>query len=241
MTTPRGDRPAILGPSGAGIPADPAVLALAGLVERTGRRVEALDTLMAQLAADVAALARAMDARTRPSSGAPGTGDDGAGVRSWLLADDHDQAVTDLADLAVWMDRVYLRYRDAAVPSCWLWHPEVIEELWWLRCAHADAYHPDTGSWLRAGDWHDRQRPGVVRRITRAVGSCELALHLTESNPGRLTGASSYVTAPAPAPLTTAVAQVAAVWVTDGSTPEPDAEQLAESERLSGRPSGGWR
>ncbi len=28
--------------------------------------------------------------------------------------------------------------------SCWLWHPEVIEELWWLRVAHADAYDPET-------------------------------------------------------------------------------------------------
>jgi hypothetical protein len=138
------------------------------------------------------------------------------------------------------MDAVYLRYRDALVPSCWLWHPEVVEELWWLRQAHADAYHPETGSWLRAGDWHERQRPGVVRRITRAVGSCELALHLTDpTHPGRLTGASDYITPPAPAPLTSAVAQIAATWTAARATPEPDAVQLAESDRLSGRRS--WR
>ena len=177
------------------------VIALARAVDRAVRRVEALDTVVAQLAADVTVLARALDTRTHPQGGAPGAGD-GPGVRSWLLADDPDQAVADLADLAVWMDAVYLRYRDATVPSCWLWHPEVVEELWWLRCAHADAYHPETGSWLRVGDWHERQRPGVVRRIIRAVGSCELALHVTDpTHPGRLTGTSSHITPPAPAPV----------------------------------------
>lgn len=228
--------------SAAGPPADaddPLVVALARAVERAVRRVEVLDTVIANLAADVTVLARALDARTRPTAGAPGEGD-GPGVRSWLLADDPEQAVADLADLAVWMDAVYLRFRDAAVPSCWLWHPEVVEELWWLRQAHADAYHPETGSWLRVGDWHDRQRPGVGRRITRAVGSCELALHLTDpTHPGRLTGASNHVTPPAPAPLTSAVAQVAVAWAMDRTTPEPDVAQLAEADKLSGRRS--WR
>jgi hypothetical protein len=221
-------------------PEDTLVVALARAVDRAVRRVERLDTAVAQLAADVTVLARALDARVHPSGGAssPDTGE--RGMRSWLLADDHDQAVADLADLAVWLDAVYLRYRDATVPSCWLWHPEVVEELWWLRQAHADAYHPETGSWLRVGDWHDRQRPGVARRIVRAVGSCELALHLTDpTHPGRLTGASSYVTPPAPAPLASAVAQVAAAWTAARTTPEPDLAQLAEADRLSGRRS--WR
>jgi hypothetical protein len=216
---------------------DSAVLALARAVERAVRRVDALDAVTGQLAADVSTLAHALD--TGPA-GAPGAGAEDRGVRSWLLAEGPDQAIADLADLARWMDAVYLRYRDAAVPSCWLWHPEVVEELWWLRCAHADAYHPERGSWLRVGDWHDRQRPGVVRRVTRAVGGCELALHLTDrTHPGRLTGASSHVTPPAPAPLTSAVAQVAAAWAADRAAPEPDVAQLGEADRLSGRRS--WR
>ena len=94
------------------------------------------------------------------------------------------------------MDAVYLRYRDADCPSCWLWHPEVVEELWWLRQAHADAYHPETGSWLRVGDWHDRQRPGVVRRLVRAVGSCELALHLTDPTAPRAGSRHGAATSP---------------------------------------------
>jgi hypothetical protein len=225
-------------------PENSLVVALARAVDRAVRQVERLDAVVAELAVDVTVLARAMDTRVQPSggasSGASSADASERGVRSWLLADDHDQAVADLADLAVWMDAVYLRYRDAAVPSCWLWHPEVVEELWWLRQAHADAYHPETGSWLRVGDWHDRQRPGVARRILRAVGSCELALHLTDpTHPGRLTGASTYVTPPAPAPLASAVAQVAAAWTAARTTPEPDLAQLAEADRLSGRRS--WR
>ena len=236
MSDRQPDSPAAGPPSDA---EDPVVIALARAVDRAVRRVEALDTVVAQLAGDVTVLAAALDTRTHPQGGAPGAAD-GPGVRSWLLADDPEQAVADLADLAVWMDAVYLRYRDATVPSCWLWHPEVVEELWWLRCAHADAYHPETGSWLRVGDWHERQRPGVVRRIIRAVGSCELALHVTDpTHPGRLTGTSSHITPPAPAPLTSAVAQVAAAWVVDRATPEPDAAQLAEGDRLNGRRS--WR
>ncbi len=238
MTDPQPDSPATAGASRDA--EDSLVVALARAVDRAVRRVERLDNAMVELAADVAVLARALDTRTYPApGGASGAGDGERGVRSWLLADDPDQAVADLADLAVWMDAVYLRYRDATVPSCWLWHPEVVEELWWLRQAHADAYHPETGSWIRVGDWHDRQRPGVVRRL-RAVTGCELALHLTDpTHPGRLTGASDYITPPAPAPLTSAVAQVAATWTAARATPEPDAVQLAESDRLSGRRS--WR
>src|SRR4051812_15196299 len=241
MTHPRND-PHSVGPAGSPStdPEDTLVVALARAVDRAVRRVEGLDTAVAQLAVDVTVLARALDARVHPSSGESGADAAERGMRCWLLADDHDQAVADLADLAVWMDAVYLRYRDASVPSCWLWHPEVVEELWWLRQAHADAFHPETGSWLRVGDWHDRQRPGVVRRIVRAVGSCELALHLTDpTHPGRLTGASDHVAAPAPAPLTSAVAQIAAAWTAARAVPEPDAAQLGESDRLSGRRS--WR
>lgn len=237
MSDPRSTTPAA-GPVGDAT--DPLVIALARAVDRAVRRVEALDAMVAEQAADITILTRALDTRSNlPGSGA-GDARDEPGVRSWLLADDPAQAAADMADLAVWMDAVYLRYRDAAVPSCWLWHPEVVEELWWLRQAHADAFHPDRGSWLRAGDWHDRQRPGVVRRIIRAVGSCELALHVTDpTHPGRLTGTSSHVTPPAPAPLISAVAQVAACWALDRTTPEPDAAQLIEADRLTARRS--WR
>jgi hypothetical protein len=46
-----------------------------------------------------------------------------------------EETNTPLTELVAWLGRVYLRYADAArtLPACWLWHPEVVEELVWLR------------------------------------------------------------------------------------------------------------
>ncbi|MBN9102911.1 MAG: hypothetical protein J0I49_33180 [Pseudonocardia sp.] len=143
-----------------------------------------------------------------------------AEVRSWLLISDPEQAVTVLADLVEWLDRVYLRFPNSELGACWLWHPHVIEELLWLRCAHSDAYSPETGSWLRAGDWHDRQRPGVVRRVREALGKCDLSLH----EPGRPHGH-----APVVAPLVAHAAQIAEQWATTSTRPEPTPAQLTEA------------
>lgn len=200
---------------------DPQILALSRTVERTARRVGELDAMLRRLAADVLAIAKAQTAAR------PGDGDDeGSGVRSWLLADDPDQARIDLSDLVEWLFRVYLRYQDAALPSCWLWHADVVEELWWLRQAHAEAYHPETGSWKGAGDWHDRQRPNVVRRLRPLVNKCELSLHM----PG---GAESGP--PSGAPLAVHSDAVAVAWTTSPGrqVPPPEPAQLADAERFT--------
>lgn len=194
---------------------DSPVVSLARDVERNVRRLGDVEKLVRQLSADVAGLTRRLGA---------GGSSDVAAVRAWLLADDVDQAVTDLADLVAWLDRVYLHYPGAELRSCWLWHPDVVEELWWLRRAHAEAYDPETGSWLRVGDWHDRQRPGVIQRVAKSIGSCELALHAPGARRHR---------PPQPVPLTTA-AYGLAEWVAGGvsaEAPAPTTEQLAEAER----------
>jgi len=216
-------------PAGAGAPTpDPQVLALARAVDRTGRTVTALDTHVRQLAADVARFAAVLttDRPHDPNESPDDETGEGAttgppAVRSWLLASDPDQAIADLADLIEWLDRVYLRYHSAELSACWLWHPHVIEELWWLRCAHADAYHPEDGSWLRAGDWHDRQRPAVVKRIRAAIGGCDLSLHAPDKPHGR---------APLVAPLAAHATQIAAAWTTGGTRPVPSPAQVEEGE-----------
>lgn len=174
--------------------------ALARAVERNSRRVTDLDLLVRQIAGDLAEVAAAALAPD---------GDDTTGVRSWLLAEDPEQAVTDLAELVGWTRRVYLRYPDAAISACWLWHPDVIEELWWLRNAHADAFHPTDGSWQRVGEWHERQRPGVARRVRSAIGTCELALHRGDRG------------TPAP-PLAEHAELLATAWTTDSIAPQPE-------------------
>ncbi len=210
----------------ADVPQHPHLRALGREVERTGRRVGELDTLVRQLAADLAGLTRHLDGSLpEPGEEQVALGGTGSGVRAWLLADDPQQSLEDLADLVGWLDRVYLAYPDAHLPTCWLWHPAVVEELWWLRCAHADAYHSETGSWLRAGDWHDRQRPNVVRRVRAAVNTCELSEH----RPG-YPGARASLGAP----LTSAAALIAE-WVAAGRpapAPEPTEPQLAEAEQV---------
>jgi hypothetical protein len=147
------------------------------------------------------------------------------GVRSWLLAEDHDRTVVDLADLIAWLDRVYLAYPNTVLATCWMWHPAVVEELWWLHQAHLDAYHPVTGTWLRVADWHDRLRPNVVKRLRSTLVACELSLH----NPG-----GEQDLTPNLAPLAESVDTIAA-WAAAGRpypAPRPTEAELAEAERI---------
>lgn len=209
-------------------PVNPQLRVLARLVDRSGRRLDAQDAVVAQLAADLGVLARFVRGRAHPDAAC--SGNDSAGeaatVRTWLLADDAEKAVAGLHDLCAWAGRVYLRYPRTALPTCWLWHPHAVEELWWLRGAHAAAYDPETGSWQRVGDWHDRQLPGVVRRLTDSIGSCELSLHL----PGQRAAG-----APRPVPFADAAALVATTWTASGGAgpgPQPSRDQLVEADRL---------
>ncbi len=204
------------------------VQALGRALERAFRKLDNLDKQVAQLSEIVLAVA---DRGTAAETSDKPSGVAAPGVRSWLLAADPAQAGADLDDLALWVWRVYLWYPDAWLSSCWLWHPEVIEELWWLRVAHAEAFDPSTGSTLRAGDWHDRQRPGVARRVRAVLTKCELSRHAP------VNGRSVDITPPAPPALARHAPAVAVVWTAGADLdavraagPEPTAEQLAEAE-----------
>ncbi len=195
---------------------DPRLAAVIRDAARIDRRVAGIDTHLRQVAADMAALARTVTT--------PPPGDDEPGlpnaVRAWLLTTEPGQAHEDLAGLVEWLDQVYLCYPGAALPSCWAWHPAVIEELTWLRGAHVDAYGDD-GAWTRAADWHDRLRPGVVRRLHDAVGGCELAQHAPDGE---------QADPPADAALPGSVAQIAGTWATAARSPEPSEDQLRAAE-----------
>jgi hypothetical protein len=197
-------------------------VALSRDVERTRRRVESLEALVREVAEGLAMLAE------RPAAPVPGGGPqaaDGA-VRSWLTFGDPECTAADLAELVAWLARFYLVFPNTSLPSCWLWHPEVVDELWWLFQSHRDAYNPVSGSWLRVGDWYDRQRPGVVARIRAAAGSCELTLHLPPQEMSR---------GPLPAPMVGSVDRVAA-WAAAGRDqpgPVPTEAELAEAQKLA--------
>jgi hypothetical protein len=168
-----------------------------------------------ELAGLVAQLADAVNASTAAGEGS---------VASWLdLPTEIDTAHAVLGELLAWMHVVYLRYPDAAagLPDCWLWHPDVIEELLCLMQAWLAAYRDDKAAVTLAGDWHDRYRPGVVRRITTTAGRCSLENH--QPREGQSLPGGPVV------PVAGAAEQIATWWATarTNPAPEPDKWHLA--------------
>jgi hypothetical protein len=176
-----------------------------------------------ELAQIVARLAEATASGLGPDEPEP--------VPSWLdLPSSVREARELLDDLTPWLARVYLRYGDArGLPECWLWHPEIVEELLWLRRAWVDAYRVDGAPLARSADWHDRWRPGVVRRINHYAGNCSLDNHLHTRNNNR-NGHRNNRGAPE-APHSGAAGQIATWWGRHrrDPAPGPTAEQLATS------------
>jgi hypothetical protein len=178
-----------------------------------GARVDDLARLVGQLADSLAALT------TRPGpTPAP----------SWLMLPADQATVRRVLDqLCGWLAAVYLRYTDAAVslPECWLWHPDVVEELLWLMHAWCTAYQGKTASVALVGDWHDRQRPGVVRRIRQVAGSCSREKHMTRT--GWTTAASGAPEVPA----VDAIASIAGWWGLHRDDPAPEATPARNGEQ----------
>ncbi|MDQ6874945.1 MAG: hypothetical protein M3042_07805 [Actinomycetota bacterium] len=201
-----------------------AVAGLARELEGLRRNVNSLPTLATRIdnVADlVAKLAQDLANRKEAAPEEPAT---------WLaFVDGITHARRLLTGLADWMGEVYLRYGDAALalPDCWLWHPDVVEELLWLRQAWQAAYHGDGASISRVGDWHDRQRPGVVRRIKSTASSCSIENHQPSNG---------CIGAPT-APIVGATEVVAAWWAARRSEapPAPTPEQLAAASARTTR------
>ncbi|MEU0093884.1 hypothetical protein [Kribbella sp. NPDC006257] len=165
-----------------------AVAALARTVEGLARDVAAMKKglKLAATAQSVTHLAGVVDSLTE-TLGKPAPGkvkEQTEPVRSWLTLPDDRQAVEAvLAELLPWMQLVYLRYSDAqaTLPPCWLWHPDIVEELVWLMDAWTLAFEGPEASTKLVGDWHDRQRPGVMRRVGLYATGCDLPTHLTDA------------------------------------------------------------
>ena len=141
---------------------------------------------------------------------------------SWLTNNDAEAAARVLGRLADWLRAVYLQYRGAELVECWYWHPDVVAELLALYVAWLAAYD-DEASPTAAVDWHDRHRPGVVGRVTKALMGCGLSHHSP-------TGDQSYRSPRLPIDL---AAEVAAWWAsTRGAmaAPPPTAAMLAEAD-----------
>jgi hypothetical protein len=195
-----------------------AVGGLAREVEAMRRAMRQVPTSgdLARLAATVAELSETTAAMQAAGGGRRSEPDL---VPSWLtLAHDLHIARAVLGDLTGWLADVYLRYGDAArdFPECWLWHPEIVEELVWLMYAWLAAYRDDDASVRAVGDWHDRLRPGVVRRIHGYAKACSLENHL----PGR-----PRTTGAPPVPVAEAAEAITAWWTQRRDQPGPTPTQ----------------
>jgi len=220
MTTPNGHTPPA-DPSGEDCPTAVSLGGIARTVEALQRRVDRLAAVskrVDQLGTIVTRLAERITATT------PGGGSSMV-APCWLdlgtqpdASDTRADAEDILAMLTGWVGGVFLRYSDARLPDCWLWHPDVVEELLWLHAAWIAAYDPDAPV-NAVGDWHDRQRPGVVARIRGYAGMCSLEAH----QPGQ----DRHQPAPS-APTTDGVPVIAAWWAEhrDQPAPAPSAEQV---------------
>ena len=155
---------------------------------KTGLQQTASKTAVARLHDTVASLGNTVasfeDLLTRlaakPSRGKANDTSSVEPVRSWLrLPEDRAAVEQVLSELLPWMESTYLRYATAreTLPPCWLWHPEVVEELLWLMDAWTAAYEGPEASNKLVGDWHDRQRPGVTRRIGEYAPACDVLAH----------------------------------------------------------------
>src|SRR6266545_1404059 len=221
-----------------GIAALAAVAGLARSVEALSRDVAAMkkglqNTASAgeltRLAQVVTELGEAMSKAPRRQREEP------EAIPSWLNLPLETEAAQQLLDeLLEWMRDIYLRYGDArrTLPQCWLWHGDVVEELVWLMFAWTAAYQGPEASLRLAGDWHDRQRPGVAKRIGEYTVGCNLVQHKTVSG--------SAVTVP----LADAADSIAAWWAgaRDQHGPNPTPEQIAAARAaLSGSETGDHR
>ena len=227
---PDGPSPSMPGGRTPAPPRADAVAALARQIERLDAKVDGyqmdrlrqglhdLATTVAGLAQEVADLAYKSGETEKPAP-------------SWLSPAqplDEAEAARLLTRLTKWAGRVFVRYGDAELPECWLWHPDVIEELVWLRSAWVAAYLGPMASVQRAADWHDRQRPGVVRRIRATAGTCSLREHFNKPSEPVVPAADA-----APA--------IAAWWVGSSATmPTPTGEQLRAADAAHRRV-GGWQ
>ncbi|WP_328321834.1 hypothetical protein OHA70_25460 [Kribbella sp. NBC_00382] len=187
--------------------------ALARTVESLGNTVTSFEDLLARLTAKPAKTKASGHGEAEP-------------VRSWLCLPENDVAAVEavLTELLPWMGLVYLRYATAReeLPPCWLWHPEMVEELVWLMDAWTAAYEGPEASNKLVGDWHDRQRPGVTRRIGEYAPSCDVLKHRDDAGQAAVT-----------VPLAAEADPFVTWWATDRhkTGPEPTAAQIKAGRR----------
>lgn len=210
---------------------------LVGAVDQLGARADTTDAAMKESDTHIRALAQLVKKLAGPNPATP---------VSWLMLgpvrpdpDDDgppptqislEEATDLLTALVKWVSDVYLRYTDAELPSCWMWHPDVLEELICLHGLHSDVYAGKGAGWQKVADWQDRYRPGVVRRIRTYLGDgdCDLSRHTWGVGDRRDRGVPAV-------PLAAHLGTVAQEWWDRRITPAPDDHQIRDAEAYDGQ------
>lgn len=102
-------------------------------------------------------------------------GDDAGAVVDWSRLD-RSSAETEWQRLYEWLGTWLVptyRITLAQLRPCWPHHPEVREDLSWLRACWMYAYRSGTASPAQAAEWHTRWLPAALDRIAAAFGRTE--------------------------------------------------------------------
>lgn len=192
MTTPR-----------KGATAEEKIVALGRLIEEQSRKIDALtaelDRRFNANAVDVAdakrdaghadrtarrALDLIVEVSKQISEGEGGEEEPRKLPANLLMPEDVDELLTMLRELRTWLRTVYMRYGGndddpdrPTLSGCWAWHPGAVTELWTLYRMWLAAYQGPKASDQAVADWHDRYRPGTVRRVNAALRGCWLEKH----------------------------------------------------------------
>ena len=103
-----------------------------------------------------------------------------------LMAADGNAVAEVLEELRAWLRAVYIRYEgsgDQPAPvlsDCWAWHPGAVTELHTLYRVWLAAFEGPRASDQAVADWHDRYRPGTVRRVNASLADCRPEKHVDQ-------------------------------------------------------------
>ena len=160
------------------------------------------------------------DIRDLKKARAGAGGEDKPPLPSWLLVEDESAAVGMLDELVGWVDAVYLRFEGAALPSCWLRHPDLVEELLALAGAWVDAYEGPKRSWKAVCDWM-----AVRRRFVSDLGLLEIC-EVEEHQEGHKADRPAKT-----APLRSQIEPIAHAWATSKTLPPVTEDEIDQAKR----------
>jgi hypothetical protein len=174
---------------------------------------------MAEVATQVTGLSdQVMALAERLTSGEADSESAAPALPSWFEIEG-ERAQQMLADLVEWVDAILVRHYAAreALPECWMFHGEVVEDLLWLRAAWVAAHRDPDAKPHHAADFHERWLPSMMSRLRRQFGAgmCGFGKHRDGSGQYRQLREEQFPDSRVPATDPRAVETYARWWAQD--------------------------